>query len=275
MARFIHLSDLHIHTRNKEENKNCRKLIAFIKHRYAMAEKRPLVLITGDIVHGDITRPESFPEQYENAKNLLRPLVNEFDVIVTPGNHDDAHNGLEFNRESYDLFHKVILGELLGVPGAEDAAPVGPHVYPLTRVEEGVLFVALDSAIGNHKDAFQFARGALGEKQIHELRVILEANAKGDKHRVVACFHHHPFMRTDLTMKMDDGDEVMGVMENVVDVLCFGHKHVSESWQGRRGIEWILASGKSTKPNDSGRLQFREVEIGPDHEAVNMVSFKP
>ena len=271
MATFIHLSDLHIHTRHRHENENCKKLVKYIRDNYAQGTQSPIVLITGDVVHGDITRAE-FDEQYSNAEEILRPLVDDFTVFIVPGNHDYAKNGLEFNPPSYEFFNEYILEKLLGVPGAGGASPGGHHVYPLTHTVDKVVFIGLDSAIGNYKDMFQFARGALGGAQREALKDILKT-CHDNGQLVVVYFHHHPFIRNDLTMQMDDADQVMGIMENMVDVLCFGHKHVSDFWHNRRGIDYILASGKSTNTDDKGRLQFRHVTLEPGRVNIGLEVF--
>lgn len=271
MATFIHLSDLHIHTRHRHENENCKKLVKYIRDTYAHIQDPPIVLITGDVVHGDITRDE-FDEQYSNAEEILRPLVDDFTVFIVPGNHDYAKNGLEFNPPSYEFFNEYILEKLLGITGAGNASPGGHHVYPLTHTVGTVVFVGLDSAIGNYDDMFQFARGALGKAQRDQLKVILKS-CYDNGQQVVVYFHHHPFIRHDLTMQMDDADKVMGIMENMVDVLCFGHKHVSDAWPHRRGIDYIMASGKSTDTDDKGRLQFRHVKLEPGVLKVAMEVF--
>jgi len=49
MAKFIQISDLHIHTNNDEhENRTLKKLVSNIINKYSV--EKPVVLITGDIV---------------------------------------------------------------------------------------------------------------------------------------------------------------------------------------------------------------------------------
>jgi len=262
MARFIHLSDLHIHTRGKrKENKNLVALRDFLIQHYAYAQERPIVCITGDLVHGDITQA-TFDTQYIQAVELLRPLVKTFKVLVAPGNHDYAKNGLEFYRPSYDFFNKHVLGGLLGIEGTNAADPDDNPMYPMTHVTpDGVLFIILDSAIGNHTHSGRFARGKLGARQRDLLRDMLNTN-KAQGRPVVVMFHHHPFLRLDVTMLMDDGRGVMRILHGKTDVLCFGHKHHSYEKYNDKGIGLVLQSRKSTKLY-RGMLRFREVTVAP------------
>lgn len=272
MTKLIHLSDLHIHTRNRRENAVCEKLVSFLLERYENETESPVVLVTGDLVHGDITRKD-YAAQYSKAKNLLSPLKGTFKLLIAPGNHDYANNGLEFNRKAYDSFNRHILGELLERENADKADPEEHPMYPVVdKEEEHVVFIGLDSCIGNIHDPAQFAQGEVGEPQRTQLRDILLEYRHTD-HKVVTYFHHHPFDRR-FTMKMNDADQVMGLLENDTNIVCFGHKHQSDSWFYRNGIEWILASGKTTETDKYGLVHFREVVLDPRFTQVNMVTFK-
>jgi len=67
----------------------------------------------------------------------------------------------------------------------------------------------------------------------------------------------------------------MRLLSNQIDMLCFGHEHKPEIWNGESDIDWILAAGKTSSLNKMGKLQFREVIIDGDHNTISTKSFKP
>jgi hypothetical protein len=48
----------------------------------------------------------------------------------------------------------------------------------------------------------------------------------------------------------------MRTIYNLVDVVCFGHKHVSDSWENINGIKYVLAAD-----NSPGKDWAREINI--------------
>lgn len=59
------------------------------------------------------------------------------------------------------------------------------------------------------------------------------------------------------------------------DMVCFGHDHESASWRDYLGIDWVLASGKSTDENRRGQFTCTEVTIyAKDQHNIGTVSFK-
>jgi len=137
------------------------------------------------------------------------------------------------------------------------------------------LFIGVDSVVGSEDKAFHFAGGSVGKKQRKALENILVENMKDEENKkdVVVYFHHHPFTHK-YVMKMSDADKVLGILSGRVDLLCFGHKHSSNVYNDKYNIEWILASGKTTKITSGHKLQFREIEMTKVKTSVAMVSFK-
>jgi 3',5'-cyclic AMP phosphodiesterase CpdA len=274
MIKFIHLSDLHIHGSNmKEDNVNTVKIIDYIIARYADYNKgeKPVVLITGDITD------DGKKNQYKNAVKILGPLVNEgFEVLACPGNHDYGPAGNIYTEKSQQLFQDYILGELLNIKKAGDSSVTMEDLYPMQKSSEEVLFIGLDSVVGNEDELLHFASGEVGKPQRKKLtEILLDPSNTGKK--IVVYFHHHPFYRhlfKKLTLEMDDAKEVMRILSTRVDFACFGHKHESDIWTAEHGIDWILASGKTTQRNDLYKFQFREVTIDGDDNDVSMITFK-
>lgn len=268
MVKFIHLSDLHIHgSMQKDDNINAKKVVNFIINRYAN-EKKPVILITGDIVDDGKKR------QYKNTIKILGPLLdNGFKILAVPGNHDHGKFGNIFQVKSRNYFRHFILGELQNRSSATDQTKSYTDLFPLEDVIEDVLFVGLDSSIGNFNDELtHFASGEVGRKQREKTYNILKDPKYSDKKKVI-YFHHHPFIR-GYTMEMDDAKEVMQLIAGNIDICCFGHKHKSETWSSQNDVDWIIASGKSSKRNSSYKFQYREITIDGEDNYVSMVTFK-
>lgn len=270
MVKFIQLSDLHIHGNEKEDNTNCRKIVDFILNKYSKIDK-PIVLLTGDITD------DGKKDQYENAVKILTPLVEDgFKILATPGNHDYGLYGNIYTEESQQHFQDYILGELINTPKAKKQGIKMEDLYPMVTIEEKVLFIGLDSVVGNEDECLHFASGEVGASQRKGLADILKTNADSGK-KVVVYFHHHPFYRNllkKMVLEMDDAKEVLRILAGLADFVCFGHKHISDIWTAEHNIDWIMASGKTTERNDQYKFQYREVRIDGDNNEVSMITFK-
>ena len=292
MTKFIHVSDLHINHEDSHENINGKALVDFIIKTYGNEDRDNFaIVISGDIVHGLASRNDGSDEhadedQYANARDLLRPLIQQFKekVLIVPGNHDYSTTGVdfkEFEEYSYNLFNKFILLELLGDHSASTAHPDLNPMYPRMVETRDTLFIGLDSGIGVAGKLFQLAKGEIGPAQLAKLQKILSDMASSKSH-IALCLHHHPFLRKTsiwnainrVAMKLNDASKLHSIIKNKVEILCFGHMHVSEEMT-KPGYNKILASGKSTKKDPSGKLSFREVIIDSSVIRVNTVSFMP
>lgn len=266
MVKFIHLSDLHIHSTERTDNRNCRKIIDFILNRYL--SNKPIVIITGDITDDGAER------QYKNAVDILRPLiVNGFKLLVTPGNHDYGFAGNVYTEESQQLFQDYIICELIDLPEAKLWNTKMEDIYPIVDIEGDVLFIGLDSVVGNEDEFLHFASGEVGKPQRRKLAAILKRNPG---RKVVVYFHHHPFYRNGFkkfVMEMDDAKKVFRILSGLVDFVCFGHKHIPDVWMADNSIDWMLASGKTPERNEQYKFQYREVKIDGGINEVSMVTF--
>ena len=274
MIRFIQLSDLHIHGSNKKiDNVNTEKVVTYIGERYSGLKKKdkPIVLITGDITD------DGKKSQYKSAVKLIQPLVDGgFRVLACPGNHDYGLAGNFYTEKSQQLFQDYILADLLGIKKAGRSDVKMEKIYPTVDKINGFLFIGVDSVVSNEEELLHFASGEVGNDQRDKLAAILTDPVHSDKRKVV-YFHHHPFYRNILkkiVLELDDAKEVMRILGGRVDFLCFGHKHVSDVWPAEHGIDWILASGKSTERNGLYKFQFQEVTIDGDDNNVSMVTFR-
>jgi len=243
--KFIHLSDLHFH-RRKKDNKEATNVLEFIKKQYP----NHYLIVTGDIVD------DGHEEQYNRAFEAFKSFMGK--VFISPGNHDFGAVGNFYSRERSERFD-----EMLSIPlqqGGTFSRDNTPVVNIVEEKNERAMLIALDTNLETDHP-FDFACGELGDKQLSALDTIL---ATTDNMIKLLFFHHHPFIHNNPFMELKDAYELMRVIFNRVDVVLFGHKHVSKQWGNMGGIDYFLASD-----NSPGKDLAREITI--EKGAVNVV----
>jgi Icc protein len=165
----------------------------------------------GLIVTGDLARLEGLPGDYDNARQLLTPILEERPVCVGLGNHDHRGNFLA----------------AFGSADAGQQAVQGKHVIVLDSGP--VRFLVLDSLLYVDKVA-----GLLGRDQRHWLADYLKTH---DNKPTILCFHH--------TLGDGDGDlldapRFFDIVKpaKAVKALVFGHSH-AYSFSEIEGIHLI------------------------------------
>lgn len=205
MVYVLHLSDLHIGKNNdSSENRNTRIIVDYLCSRYKEFGKKLVVIITGDIVD------DGEEAQYRNAVEILMPLAKMFKVLACPGNHDYGPCGNFYTEKAQALFKEYILDKLLNIPDAQDPNKKMEDLYPMVDREPGVVFVGIDSVVGNEDEFAHFASGEVGSRQRKELAKTLKTNS-GSGNQIVVYFHHHPLhYREGIAkpfMEMDDAEK--------------------------------------------------------------------
>jgi 3',5'-cyclic AMP phosphodiesterase CpdA len=237
--RFIHLSDLHFH-RNPQDNMAATTTLAFVKENYP----DHYLIVSGDIVD------DGHEDQYKRAYEALVPFT-EPGIFISPGNHDFGAAGSFYSRERAERFDKFLSEPLhQGGTFTGDATPVVNIVQDNTG---RVMLIALDSNLETDHP-FDFSCGCIGEEQLGFLDTILLGCA-ADMVKML-FFHHHPFMRHDPFMELKDARDLMRLIYGRVHLLLFGHRHVSEQWENRNNIPYILAAD-----NAPGKAYAREITI--------------
>ena len=229
--KFIHLSDLHIHSDNRD-NKGAIGMFNFISANY----KDHKLIVTGDIADdGDA-------EQFNNAFTMLQAFQGR--IFVCPGNHDFGAAGNFYSYERAVRFDDTIAKQLnQGGTFKGDSTPV-VNVIKDGNIE--VMLIALDSNLETVLP-LDFACGEIGELQLNALNTILSSGPSSGAAKLVKIvfFHHHPFLHHDPTMILKDARELGNILYNRVDLVLFGHKHVMGEWSGPYNAKYVLASDNS------------------------------
>jgi 3',5'-cyclic AMP phosphodiesterase CpdA len=235
---FIHISDLHLKG-NDKENEAALKLLDFIKKNYPDHNL---------IISGDIT-DDGGVNECEQALAALAPFKGH--IFLCPGNHDFGREGNFFSQERAERFDRRLSNPLGTIgPFAGDNTPI---VKLLKDDAAKVVLMALDTNLET-TNVDDFACGKVGERQLTFLQKLL-AYPQYAEHTKILFFHHHPFIHSQKTM-LKDADELLNIIKQKVDIVCFGHEHVSGIWRDRDGVKYFLAADKSP---DSGR--FREIKL--------------
>ncbi len=245
MIRIIHLSDLHIRSKQgRPENQNAKSLVHEIINRYQSEPKNKTVIImTGDLVD------DGKAVQYRQLEKLvLKPLRAKFKVLTVPGNHDYAQWGNLFDDQAPARFAKYVRK----IPTYPN-----PWIDTLEATNEPkVVFIGVDS--GDRKDKVHFAEGLVDKKQRDQVEAALTDPKYADYFKVLYV-HHHPFQR-NWFVSFQQAEQFLGMVRQKVDLLLFGHKHEHEAFFGRYQIPAMLASGKVTQPSGDG-LAFRVISL--------------
>lgn len=241
--KFIHLSDLHIHS-SSSDNAELTAALNFIAHTYPKH---------GLIITGDIT-DDGAPKQYENAYKLLKPFLGR--IYICPGNHDFGAVGNLYSEERALRFDQSLSIPLKqGGTFKGDSTPV---VNVLKDGKSSVMLIALDSNLET-ENPFDFACGEIGPSQLRALDTILTTAPQNTTK--VLFFHHHPFMRNDPFMQLNDAEALARTVYGRTHVILFGHKHEMDQWENRWGTRYILASDNSSDKNYAKELTIENGDI--------------
>lgn len=250
--KIIHVSDLHFH-KNQNDNKKANMLLEIIKKKYPEHN----LIITGDIVD------DGHELQFKNAFEALEPFLGK--IFISPGNHDFGAVGSFYSYE-----RAIRFDEMLTIPLQQGGTFKGDNTPVVNIIKEGedcAILIALDTNLEtNHP--FDFACGEIGKDQLCALDTILNNPANTEMIKIL-FFHHHPFMHINPFMELKDAKELVRIIYGKVDVLLFGHKHVSKPWENVNGIKYILASD-----NSPGKDWAREISIEKKEIKVTDISIK-
>ena len=239
MLKFIHLSDLHVHS-TPEKNTAIAGTLEYIRQEYPSHS----LFITGDIVD------DGYEAQYEQALKMLQPFRGR--IFVCPGNHDFGPHGNLYTPECASRFD-----EWLATPLHQGGTFAGENFPVLHLLKDGshqILLIALDTNIET-VNPLTFACGQVGSTQLTALDNLLSDSSIAEM-IVIVFFHHHPFLHNDRFLKLLDARDLARVLYGRVHLVLFGHRHVSKMWRNTLGIPYILACD-----NSPGKSYAREITI--------------
>lgn len=224
MLKFLHLSDMHIHTK-PSKNTDVLTRLKYCRENYSTHAR----IITGDITDDGDER------QYENAMYAILGA----EIYVCPGNHDFGLMGNLYDKKRAARFDVYL--------------PADRHKYHRRLKSPGIdyvtdndcmaVLIGLNTCIRS-RHPFDFARGKVGLWQRFTLkRALLWANRLHPEATRIVYFHHHPFDRGPFTA-MSDGKKLMKTLQNNCELVLFGHKHKHETWDIKFELPVLVSAGK-------------------------------
>jgi len=263
--KVLHLSDLHYgdQSRDNQTENGARVLKTKILEKWGNSDKKPLIVVTGDVVD------DGQRDQMEMAKQgFFDPLRKEgFRILPVPGNHDYGKNGCHAKEKQFPDFKELLIGpRTVTYPDVLDPVDCGKFDLFLIGLN------SMRAETGKY-DGW-LADGELGTNQLDDLGSRLEHLQGYPKDKVILIYlHHHPFLFPDDNLfekvkeyaghYLKDGSDLMNIIRGRVDILLFGHEHrhinFSEPMKKKiltekYDIPVILSCDKSTNPGNPAWL---------------------
>ena len=265
--KFVHISDLHVGehaTRNSLVDQLFNKIIA----QYAQHHEKPLVLITGDLVH------DGTAEQYRQAEKYMNKLrAAGFRLLMCPGNHDYGQQGLSDDyeaRQRYKQFAMQFTTRKSDNDSGFQNVQGGEWNYPIVNKFDDVYFIGLDTMQGIFRLSWWYrlmasftAAGWLGKPQLDKLdAAIKKIKQQNPNATIILYMHHHPFYFNFRfrAMQLHDRQRLHQMIANKVDILLFGHNHVQKrlvDQERKHGIDIVNVFGDCVHRSD---VPFFEVD---------------
>lgn len=243
-SKILHLSDLHLgqphgawafprRVAGRYDSRNEKRALRIVAHINGRHDLRECVVV----VTGDLTDRST---QRECGQAFIVTSGLGARVVVMPGNHDvtsPGRLGMGYSAEGhaqYRAIHRTITGR--------DA--LFPQVYDYDTWR----LITLDSSAHDERGTL-FARGRIGHEQLATLAVEL-----ADPRPTFVALHHHP-RRWNLTLAVDDADELLAVCDRPhVRILC-GHRHEPAHFPAINGSPELFASCSSVET-----MRYREID---------------
>jgi 3',5'-cyclic AMP phosphodiesterase CpdA len=200
MTKILHISDLHFRSDNKNNKVLLKKLDYIYKHY-----NDHIVIISGDLTD------DGLEKQYDNA---FQQLLRFNRLIIAPGNHDYGLLGNFYEKQCEDNFKNFI-------------NRFGNRFKLQYYGNEDVNILAIDSNLKT-VNPFDFACGEISDNEFD----LMDKTFQDDTIRTkIVVLHHHPFMHTDLTMKLKNDVQFKQKCNDLkIDITLFGHKHCQEKY---------------------------------------------
>lgn len=231
MEFIVQISDLHVSVPNYGFNE-----AVLTRAVSKINDLNPdLVVVTGDITN------EGYYNQYVKATYFLDQLEPEVRVVL--GNHDSRNIG-------YEIFEDLI----------------GPRQWVFDDLD-GFTIIGLDSTEPD-LDA-----GKVGRYQTNFLEKAINRAQDRDDYIIVALHHHTisiPKTGRERNVLLDAGDFLKTLINNDVDLVISGHKHVPNIWKMYDTIFANAGSVSSVKLRGHDVNSFNSYKIYDDSIEIDL-----
>lgn len=233
MTKIVHMSDIH---RGFSEFSEDILLMAINKINHLQPDA---VVITGDITdHG-------YYREFVKVKEYINLIDSP--TIVIPGNHDARNIGDE-------VFEEII----------------GDRYSTLELKESNIKIIGLDSSVPD------LGHGKIGRLQ----RKFLEHEIRDAEDRdmfIIIAVHHHiipvPNTGRERNVLSDAGDILLLLLENNVNLVLSGHKHVPHVWKMNDTLFATAGTVSSMKLRGNTHPSFNLVQIDDDEVHITLCNY--
>ena len=207
-----------------------------------ISEENPdLIILSGDLT------TNGYADEYDSAAEFVEELKSISETHVVPGNHDARNVGLiHFEKE------------------------IGERKFIHVDKDGGFAIAGIDSSEPDIND------GQIGFDQLDWVKNELEKIS--DNMCKIVTFHHHllPIPQTgrERNILLDSGDLLRVFIDNGVDFVLNGHKHVPNVWMIEKMV--TLNSGTATTRKLRGNTypSYNELLIDDCGIFVNLINTK-
>lgn len=230
MTTIVHISDLHTGYAQFRED-ILLKTIDEINHIQPSA-----VIITGDLTD------QGFYREFIKAKEYIDLIESE--KMIVPGNHDARNIG--------DSIFEELFGKRYSV---------------LELKEEAVKIIGLDSSEPD------LGHGKIGrlQKQFMEDE-ITDAKEKGLF--IIIALHHHiisiPNTGRERNILSDAGDILLTLLQNNVNLVLSGHKHVPHTWKMNNTLFATAGTVSSMKLRGNTNPSYNIIDINNQYIEITL-----
>ncbi|AWX31817.1 metallophosphoesterase [Methanosphaera sp. BMS] len=233
MTKIVHMSDIHVGFAEFRED-------ILLKAINQINKLHPdAVVISGDITdHG-------YYREFVKVKEYIDLIDSP--TIVIPGNHDARNIGDE-------VFEEII--------GSRDST--------LELKESNIKIIGLDSSVPD------LGHGKIGRLQ----RKFLETEIRDAKERdmfIIITVHHHiipvPNTGRERNVLSDAGDILLLLLENNINLVLSGHKHVPHVWKMNNTLFVTAGTVSSMKLRGNTHPSFNVLDINDDNVKITLYNY--
>lgn len=233
MTKIVHMSDIHAGFAEFREDILLRAINQINKLH------PDAVVISGDITdHG-------YYREFVKVKEYIDLIDSP--TIVIPGNHDARNIGDE-------VFEEII--------GSRDST--------LELKDSNIKIIGLDSSVPD------LGHGKIGRLQ----RKFLETEIRDAKERdmfIIITVHHHiipvPNTGRERNVLSDAGDILLLLLENNINLVLSGHKHVPHVWKMNNTLFVTAGTVSSMKLRGNTHPSFNVLDINEDKVIITLYNY--
>lgn len=233
MTKIVHISDLHTGFTQFKED----ILLNTIKQINKL--EPDAVVVSGDITDNGYYR------EYVKAKQYLDLLT--VPTLVIPGNHDARNIGDE-------VFEEII----------------GDRYSTLELTDSNIKIIGLDSSVPD------LDYGKIGRLQ----KKFLEREIRDAQDRnmfIIITVHHHiisiPNTGRERNVLSDAGDILLLLLENNINLVLSGHKHVPHVWKMNNTIFSTAGTVSSMKLRGNTHPSYNIIDINNQQIEITLCNY--